>query len=173
MWRDPLGFVVLVTVWGGGAIGTVWPAAGESMGYVVVGALLVHAWWGFEQGSEAERRALTWCSLAWVGTGLAAAFAGFLISSDRGSDTAALPLTISLLIICPPAMVVGLISVPDVMHASTAAQAIEKVIGERRQKPRRSDETGREMPIFVLDLVDKLLRGFLAEVFGNQAHRER
>ena len=34
----------------------------------------------------------------------------------------------------PPAMVVGLISVPDVMHASTAAQAIERAIGERRQK---------------------------------------
>lgn len=34
----------------------------------------------------------------------------------------------------PPAMVVGLISVPDVMRASTAAQAIEKAIGERRQK---------------------------------------
>jgi Skp family chaperone for outer membrane proteins len=34
----------------------------------------------------------------------------------------------------PPALVVGLISVPDVMHASTAAQAIEKAIGERRQK---------------------------------------
>jgi Skp family chaperone for outer membrane proteins len=34
----------------------------------------------------------------------------------------------------PPATVVGLISVPDVMHASTAAQAIERAIGERRQK---------------------------------------
>ena len=34
----------------------------------------------------------------------------------------------------PPALVVGLISVPDVMRASTAAQAIERAIGERRQK---------------------------------------
>ena len=34
----------------------------------------------------------------------------------------------------PPAVIVGLISVPDVMRASTAAQAIERAIGERRQK---------------------------------------
>ena len=34
----------------------------------------------------------------------------------------------------PPAMVVGLVSVPDVMHASIAAQAIERAIGERRQR---------------------------------------
>lgn len=34
----------------------------------------------------------------------------------------------------PPALIVGLISVPDVMRASTAAQAIERAIGERRQK---------------------------------------
>ncbi len=34
----------------------------------------------------------------------------------------------------PPAIVAGLISVPDVMRASTAAQEIERVIGERRRK---------------------------------------
>ena len=34
----------------------------------------------------------------------------------------------------PPTLIVGLISVPDVMRASTAAQAIERAIGERRQK---------------------------------------
>ena len=34
----------------------------------------------------------------------------------------------------PPAIVAGLISVPDIMRASTAAQEIERVIGERRRK---------------------------------------
>jgi Skp family chaperone for outer membrane proteins len=34
----------------------------------------------------------------------------------------------------PPAAAIGVISVPDVMHASTAAQQIDKVITERRQK---------------------------------------
>ena len=34
----------------------------------------------------------------------------------------------------PPAAVLGVIAVPDVMRASTAAQDIDKVIGDRRQK---------------------------------------
>ncbi len=34
----------------------------------------------------------------------------------------------------PPAAVVGVLGVPEIMHASTAAQEIEKVIGERREK---------------------------------------
>jgi len=34
----------------------------------------------------------------------------------------------------PPAAVVGVLGVPEVMHASTAAQEIEKVIGARREK---------------------------------------
>ncbi len=34
----------------------------------------------------------------------------------------------------PPAAVVGVLGVPEIMHASTAAQAIEKVIGARREK---------------------------------------
>jgi Skp family chaperone for outer membrane proteins len=34
----------------------------------------------------------------------------------------------------PPASVLGVLGVPDVMHASTAAQQIEKTIGERREK---------------------------------------
>lgn len=34
----------------------------------------------------------------------------------------------------PPAAVIGVIAVPDVMRASSAAQQIERVIGERRQK---------------------------------------
>jgi Skp family chaperone for outer membrane proteins len=34
----------------------------------------------------------------------------------------------------PPAAVIGVIGVPDVMRASTAAQQVDKVIGERREK---------------------------------------
>jgi Skp family chaperone for outer membrane proteins len=34
----------------------------------------------------------------------------------------------------PPAAVIGVLGVPEVMRASTAAQAVEKVIGERRNK---------------------------------------
>ena len=34
----------------------------------------------------------------------------------------------------PPAIVAGLVSVPDVMRVSTAAQEIDRVIGERRRK---------------------------------------
>jgi len=36
--------------------------------------------------------------------------------------------------VTPPAAVIGVLGVPEVMHASTAAQAVEKVIGERREK---------------------------------------
>ncbi len=34
----------------------------------------------------------------------------------------------------PPAAVIGVLGVPDIMRASTAAQQVEKVIGERREK---------------------------------------
>jgi Skp family chaperone for outer membrane proteins len=34
----------------------------------------------------------------------------------------------------PPAAVIGVIGVPEVMHASTAAQQVERVIGDRRNK---------------------------------------
>jgi Skp family chaperone for outer membrane proteins len=34
----------------------------------------------------------------------------------------------------PPTAVIGVLGVPEVMHASTAAQAVEKVIGERRER---------------------------------------
>ncbi len=34
----------------------------------------------------------------------------------------------------PPAAVIGVLGIPDIMHASTAAQQVEKTIGERRDK---------------------------------------
>ena len=34
----------------------------------------------------------------------------------------------------PPAAVIGVLGIPDIMHASTAAQQVEKLVGERREK---------------------------------------
>ena len=34
----------------------------------------------------------------------------------------------------PPAAVIGVLGIPDIMHAATAAQQVEKTIGERREK---------------------------------------
>ena len=49
----------------------------------------------------------------------------------------------------PPAAVIGVIGVPDVMRASSAAQQVEKVIGERRDKlnedAQKEQNTWREM----------------------------
>lgn len=49
----------------------------------------------------------------------------------------------------PPTAVIGVLGVPDVMRASTAAQAVEKVIGERREKlaadAQKEQSTWRDM----------------------------
>jgi two-component system NarL family sensor kinase len=113
-WKDPLSFVLIVTVLGAGAVSVLWAAAVEPMSYVIVSALLLHIWWAYERGSDDERRALTWSSLAWIGAGLAVGFAGFLISSARGTDTIVLPFTVCVLAIGPPAMVVGALR-PDLV----------------------------------------------------------
>lgn len=34
----------------------------------------------------------------------------------------------------PPAAVIGVLGIPDIMHGSTAAQQVEKTVGERREK---------------------------------------
>ncbi|MCW2799656.1 MAG: hypothetical protein JWQ70_1128 [Aeromicrobium sp.] len=113
-WKDPLSFVLIVTVLGAGAVSVLWAAAVEPMSYVIVSAVLLHIWWAYERGSDDERRALTWSSLAWIGAGLAVGFAGFLISSARGTDTIVLPFTVCVLAIGPPAMVVGALR-PDLV----------------------------------------------------------
>lgn len=46
----------------------------------------------------------------------------------------------------PPAVVVGVLSVPDVMHASTAAQQVEKIINERREK--LNEDANKEQQIW-------------------------
>ena len=70
-WREPVSFVLLVVVVGAGVLAVAWERALEPMGYVLVVALLLHAWWAFEQGDADDRRALAWSSLAWIGGGLA------------------------------------------------------------------------------------------------------
>ena len=51
--------------------------------------------------------------------------------------TAVVPNTIKLLPggAAPPAPIMGVLGVPDVMRASSAAQAVDKVIGARKEKP--------------------------------------
>jgi Skp family chaperone for outer membrane proteins len=44
----------------------------------------------------------------------------------------------------PPTPVMGVLGVPDVMRASSAAQAVEKVIGERRDKLRADAERAQQ-----------------------------
>ncbi len=46
----------------------------------------------------------------------------------------------------PPAAVIGVLAVPDVMRASVAAQAVQKVVGERRQK--LNDDAQKEQALW-------------------------
>ena len=114
-WRDPLSFVLVVTVLGSGAVCMAWPASVLPLGYVLVCTLLFHVWWAFEMGDDDDRRALTWCSLAWIGAGLVAAAAEFFVLSATGRDaTFAWQLAVALLAIGPPSMVVGAVR-PDLV----------------------------------------------------------
>jgi signal transduction histidine kinase len=114
-WRDPMSFVLAVLLIAAGALSVVWEAALEPMAYVIVGTLLVHAWWAFERSDADDRRALTWSSLAWIGAGLMAGFLGFL-SEAAGTD--AIVDLDAVLIACftigPAAMAVGAVR-PDVV----------------------------------------------------------
>ena len=114
-WRDPLSFVLLVVVVGSGTVCAVWVPAIYALGFVIVGALLTHAWWAFEQGTEDDRRALTWSTLAWVGAGLLVAFLGFLSESMGTGVVSGLgSLFLTALVAGPVAMAVGVVR-PDVV----------------------------------------------------------
>lgn len=109
-WRDPLSFVLLVVVLGAGVLGATWSAAFTPMGWVLVSALLVRAWWSFEQSDPEERRALTWSSLAWIGTGLLGLFVGFLSESANSAGVMDFDaLYVALCLVGPPAMVIGVV----------------------------------------------------------------
>lgn len=108
-WRDPLSFVLLTLVAAAGTLSVVWPDSFDQMGYVIVSALLVHAWWSVERGDAEVRRALTWSSLAWIGAGLGTLFFGFLKESAGGSGFDPALVGITLAILGPPAMAIGVV----------------------------------------------------------------
>jgi signal transduction histidine kinase len=114
-WRDPVSFVLAVLLAGAGSLSVIWEAALEPMAYVIVGALLVQAWWAFERSDGEARRALMWSSLAWVGCGLIVGFLGFL-SEAAGTDGIADldAVFVGCLVIGPAAMAVGAVR-PDVV----------------------------------------------------------
>ena len=114
-WREPVSFVLLVVVAGAGAVSVLWDQALEPMSYVLVVALLLHAWWAFEQGDADDRRALAWSSLAWIGGGMAAAAVGFVgESAGAGGFPELAAAFIACLVVGPVAMVVGVVR-PDVV----------------------------------------------------------
>lgn len=114
-WRDPLSFVLLVLIAGGGLLGAAWPVTLVPMGYVIATALLVHAWWAFERGSAEDRRALTWSTLAWVTAGLVVAFLGFLSeSAGAGVVTDLGTVFVAGIVVGPVAMAIGVVR-PDVV----------------------------------------------------------
>ncbi len=114
-WRDPLSFVLVVLVAGSGVLGVVWPVTLVPLGYVIVSALLVHAWWAFERGTAEDRRPLAWSTLAWVAAGLVVAFLGFLSESvGTGVVTDLDSVFVAGLGVGPVAMAVGVVR-PDVV----------------------------------------------------------
>ena len=114
-WRDPLSFVLVVAVLGSGAVCMAWPAGVVPLGYVLVCALLFHVWWAYEMGDADDRRALTWCSLAWIGAGLVGAAAEFFVLSATGRDaTFWWQLAVALAAVGPLSMVIGAVR-PDIV----------------------------------------------------------
>ncbi|GAA5107073.1 hypothetical protein GCM10023339_04680 [Alloalcanivorax gelatiniphagus] len=130
-WREPVSFVLLVVVVGAGVLSVAWEDAFELMGFVLVGALLVHVWWALEQGDVEDRRALTWSSLAWIGAGIAAPFAGFLSESAGVTSFPDLgPAFVAVMALGPVAMVVGVVrpEVVDVRGLVTRAVVAATVV---------------------------------------------
>ncbi len=131
VWRDPLSFALAVIVVGAGTLAVVWAAALGPMAYVIVIALLVHAWWAFERSEGEERRALTWSSLGWIVAGLVVALLAFLgeaVGAGNLPDLAAV--YIACLTMGPVAMVVGAVrpDVVDVRGLVTRAVVVPTVV---------------------------------------------
>lgn len=114
-WRDPMSFVVLVIVVASGLLATAWAESSTAFGYVIVSALLLHAWWALEQADDEERRSLTWCALVWVVAGLVASFVAFMAeSADLASFGHLGGVFVAAATLAPPGMVVGALR-PDVV----------------------------------------------------------
>ncbi|MDR7087705.1 signal transduction histidine kinase [Aeromicrobium panaciterrae] len=109
-WSEPLGFVLITVVVSAGVIATTWASAVESMGFVIVPALLLGVWWGLERGDQDERRALTWSSLVWITCGLVATLIGFVRESAESAEAFDIAsLAVFLASLGPPAMVIGVL----------------------------------------------------------------
>lgn len=114
-WRDPLSFVLMVLVVAAGVLGAAWEAAFGPMAYVLVGALMLHAWWAFERSEGEDRRALTWSTLAWTGAALFTAFLAFWSESvERGGVSGLTAVYVACFALGPVAMVIGVVR-PDVV----------------------------------------------------------
>lgn len=114
-WREPVSFVLLVVVAAAGVLSVAWDVAGDPMAYVLVVALLLHAWWAYEQGDAADRRALAWTSLAWIGVGIVVSAGGLLAESAGAGDFAGLGAAFLVLVLAvPAAMVIGVVR-PEVV----------------------------------------------------------
>ncbi|WP_224276391.1 sensor histidine kinase [Nocardioides lacusdianchii] len=130
-WREPVSFVLLVVVVAAGVLGVAWEESFELMGFVLVGALLVHVWWALERGDAEDRRALAWSSLAWIGAGLAAAFVAFLSESLGSASVPELDAVfVAVLAVGPVAMAVGVVrpEVVDVRGLVTRAVVAATVL---------------------------------------------
>jgi two-component system NarL family sensor kinase len=130
-WREPVSFVLLVVVVGAGVLSVAWEESFELMGFVLVGALLLHVWWALERGDADDRRALAWSSLAWISAGLAAAFVGFLSESMGTTSVPELDAAyVVVLTVGPVAMVVGVVrpEVVDVRGLVTRAVVAATVL---------------------------------------------
>jgi two-component system NarL family sensor kinase len=130
-WREPVSFVLLVVVVSAGVLSVAWEESFELMGFVLVGALLVHVWWALERGDAEDRRALAWSSLAWIGAGLAAGFVAFLSESMGTTSVQVLDAAyVAVLVVGPVAMVVGVVrpEVVDVRGLVTRAVVAATVL---------------------------------------------
>ncbi|MBS2936255.1 sensor histidine kinase [Nocardioides sp. J2M5] len=114
-WREPVSFVLLVVVAGAGVLSIVWESAADPMAYVLVVALLLHAWWAYERADARDRRALAWSSLAWGSLGAVVATTGLVAeSAGAGSFVGLGTVYLVLLLAGPAAMAVGVVR-PDVV----------------------------------------------------------
>lgn len=96
LWRRPVDGLALVLLIGAGGLAAtstglpdlVGPSTAEAMFFVITLTLIAHTWWRIEQSSGAERRALTWTSLAGGAAALLAGLIAFAAPTVAGGVVA-------------------------------------------------------------------------------------
>ncbi len=102
-WREPVDFLVVITVVAAGSLATTLPETGEAMTVVVVLiGIPAHIWWRLEHARPDERRALTWMALAAGSSTLLAGLVAFAAGDSLGSVAAE-----AFFVVIGPAMYVG------------------------------------------------------------------